>query len=90
MIEVKHSSGDEWLVTVKGSMTTHHRVRITQADLDRLGQGRSAENLLKASFEFLLERESNSSILPSFDLPLIGHYFPEYECQIQARLRHGR
>ena len=86
MIEVKYSAGDEWLVTVQSSATTQHRVRVTKADLARLGQGRSAEDLLKTSFEFLLERESNTSILPAFDLPLIGHYFPEYEREIQGRL----
>lgn len=87
MIDVKHSAGDEWLVTVQNSVTTQHRVRVSTADLARFGQGRPAEDLLKKSFEFLLERESNTSILHSFDLPLIGHYFPEYERDIQTRLR---
>ena len=86
MIDVKHGSGDEWLITVQGPVTTHHRVRVTQADLDRLAAGRPAEDLLRESFAFLLERESNTSILSSFDLPLIGRYFPEYEQQIQTRL----
>jgi len=89
VIEVRHSSGDEWSVTVHGSVTTHHRVTVTKSDIEHLGQGGNAEGLLRKSFEFLLERESNTSILPSFDLPLIGHYFPEYESQIQARLRHA-
>jgi hypothetical protein len=87
MIEVKHSAGDEWLVTVRDSVTTHHRVRVTKADLERFSGGRSVEELLQRSFEFLLERESNTSILSSFDLPLIGRYFPEYEKQIGAQLR---
>jgi hypothetical protein len=89
VIEIKHSAGDEWLVTIHGQLTTQHRVRVTKADLERLGQGRSATDLLRASFEFLLEREPNSSILRSFDLPLIGSYFPEYERQIQTRLREA-
>jgi hypothetical protein len=87
MIEVKHSSGDEWVVTVKAGVTTHHRVRLTQQDLERLSAGQPAERLLEESFRFLLEREPNTSILPSFPLPLIGRYFPEYEQEIQARLQ---
>ena len=87
MIEVKHSAGDEWLVTVHDSVTTRHRVRVTKADLERFSEGRSVEELLQRSFEFLLEHESNTSILSSFDLPVIGRYFPEYEKQIGARLR---
>jgi len=74
------------MVTVQGTATTRHRVRVTKGDLDRLAAGRSAEELLQASFQFLLEREPNTSILGSFDLPLIGRYFPEYEKEIPARL----
>jgi hypothetical protein len=86
MIEVKHSKGDEWLVTVRGRITTQHRVRVTNTDLERFAGKRSAEDLLRSSFEFLLEREPNTSILPSFNLPLIGHYFPEYEKEIGEKL----
>jgi hypothetical protein len=43
----------------------------------------SAEELVKKSFEFLLERESPSSILPEFDLSIIARYFPDYENTIQ-------
>ena len=45
----------------------------------QLTNGRiSKENSLKISFEFLLERESNSEILSSFELMVIQNYFPEY------------
>jgi hypothetical protein len=30
MIEVKQSAGDEWVVSVKSTVTTHHRVRVTK------------------------------------------------------------
>jgi hypothetical protein len=42
-----------------------------------------------SSFLFLLEHEPNTSILPSFDLPVIGRYFPEYERQIHTQLRQN-
>jgi hypothetical protein len=89
MISVKQLGGEEWEVTVKGDSTTQHRVRLTATDLERYGGGASAEELLQESFRFLLERESNTSILRSFDLPVIGSYFPEYEQQIQQRLGDG-
>ena len=89
MIAARHSAGDEWIVSVEGASTTHHRVRVTRADLDRFSEGRTAEELLEESFRFLLEREPNTSILPSFDLPLIGRYFPEYERDIRSRLRRS-
>ena len=89
MIEVKHAAGDDWLVTVHGDVVTHHRVRVTKEDLERFSEGRSANELLETSFRFLLERESNTSILSSFELPVIGRYFPEYQEEIRTRLRRG-
>ena len=87
MIDVKHAAGDQWVVSIKGTVTTYHRVKVTAADVQRFAAGQSTEALLRESFQFLLEREPNTSILASFDLPLIGHYFPEYEQDIQSRLR---
>jgi hypothetical protein len=89
MIEVKHAAGDEWTVTVKGTVTTHHRVRVTEQDIQRFAVGQPTEALLKESFRFLLKHEPNTSILPSFNLPVIGRYFPAYEQEIQSRLRAG-
>jgi hypothetical protein len=90
MISVNHVTGEEWRVTVGGSATTQHQVRVTQADLDRYGGGHTAEELLQESFRFLLEREPNTSILGSFNLNVISRYFPEYEGQIQQRMRQTR
>jgi hypothetical protein len=90
MITVRHLSGDEYEVKVSETKATIHRVTLRDADRQRLGRKDvSAEQLIQESFVFLLERESNTSILNSFDLPLIGRYFPEYEREIGRRLRQG-
>ena len=89
MIEIKQEADEQWLVSIRGSVMTHHRVRISKGDLARLGDGHSPEDLLRESFAFLLEREPNTSILASFDLPLIGRYFPDYETEIRSRLRRS-
>jgi hypothetical protein len=44
------------------------------------------ELLVEKPFEFLLDRESNTSILSRFDLPIIERYFPEYEETIKTML----
>jgi hypothetical protein len=44
------------------------------------------DDLVRASFGFLLEREPRESILRSFDLSAISRYFPEYEREIRQRL----
>jgi hypothetical protein len=90
MITVEPLSQNEWLVTVEAHTTTQHRVRVMPDDLRRFGgEDASAERLLEASFRFLLERESNTSILSSFDLPVIGRYFPEYGKEIARYLALG-
>jgi endonuclease-8 len=79
--------GGEWLcrvIVADARSRTEHRVRVSQADLERLAPG-SAEptDLVRRSFAFLLEREPKESILRTFDLPVIGRYFPEYEATIR-------
>jgi hypothetical protein len=74
-------------VTVESGSTTQHTVTVTPEYWQRLTGGRvPAETLVEKSFEFLLERESNNSILRSFDLPVIQRYFPEYERTISESL----
>ena len=45
--------------------------------------GETKIELIRRSFEFLLEREPMESILSSFDLKVINRYFPEYESSIK-------
>jgi hypothetical protein len=81
--------GDSWdcTVTVRDGTETHHRVRVSRADLARLApEASDPVDLVEASFAFLLERESKESILREFDLGVIGRYFPEYELEIGHRL----
>jgi hypothetical protein len=63
---------------------SEHTVTIAPADLERLDPSASdPTDLVRRSFEFLLEREAKESILRSFDLPMIERYFPEYERMIR-------
>ena len=90
-IEVKRTDHDdryEFQVTVKeGRGETHHRVTLRKADYQQLVASKaSPEALVTESFRFLLEREPKESILRSFDLMVIGRYFPEYRREIVKRL----
>ena len=87
MISVKRIDDTIFEVTVEGHTVTTHRVTVDPSYYETLTGGRvTAETLLEKSFEFLLERESNTSILRSFDLPVISRYFPEYESVIREML----
>ena len=84
-IAVEPRGAGTFHVTVREDDTASgHEVTVSADDVERLGRGRTPEELLRACFEFLLEREPKESILRQFDLPLIGRYFPEYEHTIRG------
>lgn len=87
-VRVEKGSGGEFRVTVEeGSSRSLHTVTLADDYYRKLTGGTvSEEELIRASFEFLLEREPKESILGSFDLPVIARYFPEYEREIHKRL----
>ena len=67
--------------------TTSHRVQVPQAMVDDLNMADVDQELLvRESFEFLLEREAATSILPEFALDQIAGFFPEYYDEIRARI----
>ena len=86
MIKVEQD-GDAFVVTVQRASTTTHRVTLSDDDHEGLAGGVCDKpTLIARSFEFLLEREPNTSILSSFDLTVIGRYFPEYASTIRTRI----
>jgi hypothetical protein len=88
-IEVQKQHGDAFRVTVsEGSGRTTHTVTVEDGYYEKLTDRKvPVEELVRRSFEFLLERESKESILGTFALPVIGRYFPEYERDIRRRLQ---
>ena len=79
-------SKDKFEITVKADQLTKHVVSVTDQMLLNLTNNKiSKEELLNFSFNFLLERESNTSILSSFDLTVISKYFPEYTKKVSHK-----
>jgi hypothetical protein len=63
---------------------SEHEIRVGPGDLAHLAPGASEPiALVERSFAFLLEREPPTSILRTFDLPVIGQFFPAYEATIR-------
>jgi hypothetical protein len=82
------SREDGWTCSVTlregGLDISNHHVRVWVSDLERLSPYASEPTaLVKASFAFLLERESPQMINRSFDLLDIARYFPEYQTSIR-------
>lgn len=87
MITVKAIEDSHFEVTVQSRTTTTHHVTVSPDYSYFLTAGKlSTLSLIEKSFEFLLSRESNTSILRRFDLSVIANYFPEYESAIKKTL----
>lgn len=64
---------------------TQHDVAVEPGTLSRLApDDADPGDLVRRSFGFMLDREPRESILRSFELAVIGRYFPEYETEIAA------
>ncbi|HUJ81002.1 MAG TPA: hypothetical protein VLW83_03910 [Candidatus Acidoferrales bacterium] len=87
-IEVEKIGEEDFQVRVtEGKSQTSHRVTLTKADYDRIASGKiEPAELVRRSFEFLLENEPKESILSRFDLTVISRYFPDFDREIQRRL----
>ena len=85
MIQIKKKSGQEFMVIVEeGGDKTDYAVTLDGEYYRRLTGGKiTEEELIKKSFQFLLERESKESIFSRFNLRVIKNYFPEYEREIK-------
>ena len=79
-VEVETIGDDEFLVKVSAATSTEHHVTLTDAYWEQMwNRGLPKKEIVSRSFAFLLEREPNSSIMRTFDLPVIQRYFGEYE-----------
>ena len=87
MIQVEPKGKNVYRVTVEeGGSRSQHTVTLEEGYYRKLTDGKiTPEELIRKSFDFLLERESKESILSSFELPVIQRYFPEYERTIGGR-----
>jgi hypothetical protein len=87
-IEVETVRDGEFRVRViDADSESSHQVTLSAEHYNRLTRGKiEPQELVKRSFQFLLEREPKESILGQFDLQVIARYFPEYEREIKRRL----
>ena len=77
-------SKDKFEITVNADRITKHVVSVTDQMLLNLTNNKiSKEELLNFSFNFLLEREPNTSLLSKFDIIVISKYFPEYISKVE-------
>ena len=83
-VSIKIVSNNEYEVIVKSKTVTTHLVTLSDEVHKNLTNEKvTKEELLDFSFKFLLDRESNTSILSSFELTNISRYFSDYEKSVK-------
>ena len=78
----------EFEVTILSTNNTVHKVKLDEGYYNELTDKKiEAKELIQRSFDFLLEREPNTSILSEFNLKRINDYFTEFEEQIRGSIQ---
>ena len=89
-VSIKKRTDDVFQVTVADSITTTHEVTVNDQSLTDLTDDKvTKEQLLEFSFNFLLDREPNTSILSSFDINIISSYFSNYGDEVRQWCDEG-
>lgn len=83
-------TGNGWSYEVKldqGSSQHQYSVTLSRSDYDQWSNGQvQPEQVIRAAFDFLLEREPASAILSQFDCSVIRRYFPEVDRELPKKL----
>ena len=83
-ISIEKRNDNVFEVTVADNVTTTHTVTVTDQSLTDLTDNNVTKTqLLEFSFNFLLDREPNTSILSSFDINVISRYFSDYGDEVR-------
>jgi hypothetical protein len=84
---VPMAPGEFGVEVTEGHEVTGHKVRLPPAFLDDLLlTDVDEEQIVRETFDFLLEREPATSILAEFSLDDVSRYFPEFAEELQRRL----
>ena len=87
-IDIKKIDNDNFEVKVLSRTTTLHKVNLNDNIYKKMTNKKISKlKLIELSFEFLLKRESNTSILSAFELSIINNYFPEFENEITIKIK---
>jgi len=94
MAEIAIASAGEtdngWSYQVKlteGGSQHQYAVTLSREDCERwAGSQGDPEQVVRAAFAFLLEREPASAILSQFDCSVIRRYFPEVDRELPKQL----
>jgi len=86
----EREEGNRWSYVVRvydGGRRYEYAVTLGWSDYDLWCHGRTPPSkVVERAFEFLLQREPASAILPKFDCAVIRRYFPEVDKELPQRV----
>lgn len=89
-IQSANETDNGWSYQVKldeGSSQHQYTVTLTRSDYEKWCDGQAQpEQVIRAAFDFLLEREPASAILSQFDCSVIRRYFSEVDRELPKKL----
>ena len=87
-LSIKEISDSTFKVIISDEKETYHLVSVSDDFLNKYTKNKiTKKKLIELSFNFLLEREKNSSILREFQLQEISKYFPEYFDSVRSWIK---
>tara|TARA_E500000178_G_C16638057_1_gene580692 strand:- start:181 stop:444 length:264 start_codon:yes stop_codon:yes gene_type:complete len=80
MINILEIDRNNFEVEINSKDKTIHKVYFSDDFFKKYDKKfKSKKDIVFKSFQFLLKREKNTSILKTFNIQVIKNYFPEYE-----------
>ena len=90
-ITIESIDNDTFSVSINSAKDTHHTVTFSDELRESYNLGHIQKDIIiKYAFEFLLVRESNTTILSSFSVDLISNYFPEFKTRLLEYFRNTK
>lgn len=71
------------VVIKESGSSSSHTVEMKKGFYKNLDTKTTPEEVVKKSFDFLLEREPKESILGSFNIEVISNYFPNFSQKVK-------
>lgn len=86
--EEEHGHGWKFMVRVQEVNLVHnYEVQLSWSDYDLWSRGRVApQDVVRAIFKFLLEKEPADAVFGSFDCAVIRRYFPDVDKRLPGML----
>ena len=76
------------VIVEEENTSTQHLVSMSKEFYNSLDTKKTALDVVRTIFEFLLDRETKEQILREFDVTVVSHYYPEFKEKLKEMLKN--